>query len=162
VLNFVTFFLSPLVGHLADRTKRVYLLRIGSMASHLGSVWLGFASGVPSLLAARAVTGIGRSIQDPALYPLLSDYYPVDRRGRVISFVLQYAGLGGILAPLMIGTIATLYGWRAAFIVFGGVAAVVSLGYFVLREPVRGMQDKLAAGATENEASHPEPSIPLG
>ncbi|MFN2462423.1 MAG: MFS transporter, partial [Candidatus Dormibacteria bacterium] len=162
VINFVSLVMAPLVGQLADRTRRVYLLRAGALATHLGSIALGFAVTPAALLGARAVTALGRSVQDPPLFPLLSDYYPPQRRGRVFSFVLQYGTLGQILSPLLIGFIAAAFGWRAAFMVFGGVAAVLSLGYFLLKEPVRGRQDRLAAGASEAEAALPEPSVPLG
>jgi len=161
VITIVSLVLAPLVGQFADRTKRVYLLRAGALATHLGSIAMGFAVTPAALLGARAVTGVGRAVQDPPLFPLLSDYYPVERRGRVFSFVLLYGTLGQIISPLLVGLIAAAYGWRASFVVFGGIAAVLSLGYFLLREPTRGRQDRLAAGATDAEASIPEPSVPL-
>ncbi|GAC1328634.1 MAG: hypothetical protein NVSMB17_04280 [Candidatus Dormibacteria bacterium] len=161
VITFVSLVMAPLVGQLADSTRRVYLLRAGALATHLGSIALGFASSPAALLGARAVTAVGRSVQDPPLFPLLADYYPPERRGRVFSFVLQYGTLGQIMAPLLVGLIAGTFGWRAAFVVFGGLAGTLSLGYFLLKEPVRGRQDRLAAGASEAEANIPEPSVPL-
>ncbi|HEY8740745.1 MAG TPA: MFS transporter [Candidatus Dormibacteraeota bacterium] len=147
IVTFASLLTAPAVGFLADRYKRVYLLRAGAIVTHLGSIAIGLGTTPFSLLGGRAMSAIGRSVQDPPLFPMLADYYPVERRGRVFSFVLQYGTLGGIVSTPIVGLVATFYGWRAAFLGFGGFALLLSGTYFLLKEPPRGQQDAGAAGA---------------
>jgi branched-chain amino acid transport system ATP-binding protein len=143
---------APLVGFVADRVRRVWLLRAGGAVLHLGSITMGFSTGPGQLLAGRAVAAIGDTVAQPAAMPLLTDVYPPERRARVFGFVMQCGSLGSIVAPIIIGAIAAGYGWRTAFIALGCSSLLLTTLYFTVREPVRGVQDRLAMGADAETA----------
>jgi branched-chain amino acid transport system ATP-binding protein len=152
VLNAVTLLAAPGVGYLADRTRRVWLLRAGGVVMHGGSILMGLAGSAGGLLGARTIQATGKSLQDPASFPLLTDVYPAEARGRVFAFVMQCGTLGGIIGAPIIGVIAAAYGWHSAFIALGLFSLLLTGFYFLLREPVRGAQDRAAMGADPGAA----------
>jgi branched-chain amino acid transport system ATP-binding protein len=143
---------APLMGFVADRVRRVWMLRAGGVVMHLGSITMGLSSGPGQLLAGRAIATAGQTVSQPAAMPLLSDYYPPERRARAFGFVLQAGSLGSVFAPIAIGIIAAGYGWRTAFVVLGCSSLLLTTLYFTVREPVRGEQDRLAMGADAQTA----------
>jgi len=148
---------APLMGFVADRVKRVWLLRGGGIVLHLGSITMGLSSGPGQLLAGRAIATGGQTVATPAAMPLLTDYYPPERRARAFGFVMQCGSLGAVLSPIAIGIIAAGYGWRTAFVVLGSFSLALTLLYFTVREPVRGEQDRLAMGASAEAAAQEQP-----
>jgi branched-chain amino acid transport system ATP-binding protein len=149
---------APLMGHLADRVRRVWLLRGGGIVLHLGSIVMGLSTGPGALLAGRAIATAGQTVSQPAAMPLLTDAYPPERRARSFGFVMQAGSLGGVITPIVIGVIAAGYGWRTAFISLGLSSLVLTLLYFTVREPVRGEQDRLAMGADAGAAAQEQES----
>ncbi|HXA29215.1 MAG TPA: MFS transporter [Candidatus Angelobacter sp.] len=148
---------APLLGWLADRVRRVWMLRAGGVVLHLGSITMGLSTGPGQLLAGRAIATAGQSVAAPAAMPLLTDFYPPERRARAFGFVLQCGSLGAVFSPIAIGVIAAGYGWRTAFIVLGAFSLMLTTLYFTVGEPVRGEQDRLAMGAGAEAAKHEQP-----
>jgi branched-chain amino acid transport system ATP-binding protein len=148
---------APLMGFVADRVRRVWLLRTGGIVLHLGSITMGLSSGPGLLLAGRAIATAGQVTSQPAAMPLLTDYYPPERRARAFGFVLQCGSLGAVISPIVVGVIAAGYGWRTAFVVLGAFSLLLTTLYFTVREPVRGEQDRLAMGADAETARHEQP-----
>jgi branched-chain amino acid transport system ATP-binding protein len=144
--------LAPPAGYLADRAKRVLLVRISSV---IGLVTTVFAATAPSLgqfAGARAAGIAGGSVEGPVEFPLLSDYYPTQSRARVFAFYQLAGRIGTFIAPLVGGVLAATFGWRTAFLVLGALGAVIAVGSFFLKEPVRGYYDRLDMGASEEVA----------
>jgi branched-chain amino acid transport system ATP-binding protein len=154
ILYALTQLFGPLMGYVADRAKRVWMLRIGALLSH-GSIFLtGLAPNIGAMIGTRALGGIGGAIgQSTVGVPLLADWYPASNRGRVVAFLGITGGIGAIAGPVVAGLLASRLGWRGALMVLGGVATLISLSLFLLREPVRGVQDRRAMGADEVAAN---------
>ena len=148
---------APLMGYVADRVRRVWLLRAGGMVLHLGSITMGLSAGPGQLLAGRAIATGGQVVSQPAAMPLLTDCYPPEQRARAFGFVMQCGSLGAVISPIVVGVIAAGYGWRTAFIVLGVFSLLLTTLYFTVREPVRGEQDRLAMGADAQTAREEQP-----
>ena len=159
-LGIVSVALGPVVGFISDRTRRVTMLAVGAVVAHGSFVLSGVAPSVAALAGTRAVGSVGELVRQPVGFPLLADYYPPPSRARVFFFAQICTTLGFIGGPLIAGIVAANVGWRATLIAFGLIAVVVSLGFFLLKEPVRGRLDRLAAGASEEAAS--EEQRPVG
>ena len=162
MLSFIDVLFAPAMGYLADRVKRVWMLRIGNLALNVGSVVTGAAPGVPLVVGGRMISGVGKAISDPAGFPLLTDYYPLRSRARVFAFLSFAGGLGLLIGPSVAGSLGDLFGWRFAVIGLGLLATLVTLGYFFLQEPVRGAQDRRAAGADEEAAQREQRPVSWG
>ena len=129
-------------GYLADRVQRVWLLRIGTIATAATVGFQGTVGSVTGLAAARVANGVGQGIPQPATFSLLTDWFPVSGRTRVFGIYFAAAQLGLIVGPVTAGLIGEAYGWRPALLVLGGAATVVALLTFWLREPIRGRFDR--------------------
>ncbi|MGH2812688.1 MAG: MFS transporter, partial [Actinomycetota bacterium] len=154
--------LGPLAGYVADRVKRVYMVRVGAMLANLASLATGTAPVVGQVVAARVVAGTGNAIYAPATYPLMTDYYRPRNRARVIGFLSLAGGLGGIIGPTVAGSLADAFGWRAAVIALALVAMTVTLLTFFLKEPVRGYLDRVEMGASPEDAAKEQSKLSWG
>jgi ABC-type branched-subunit amino acid transport system ATPase component/MFS family permease len=149
VIGALRLVLAPPGGYLADRIKRVWMVRAGAIVANLASIWQGFAPGVGQLVGSRFVAGLSDAVYTPASYPLLTDYFPSRARARVFSALFFAAGIGGILGPPIAGNLGEAFGWRTAVITLGVLATGVSLLTFLLKEPTRGHWDRIEMGARE-------------
>ena len=78
-------FAAPVFGALGDRYARPKLIAFGVACWSLATTLSGFAGNFAALLTARASVGIGEAAYGTVAPSLLSDYYPADRRGRVME-----------------------------------------------------------------------------
>ncbi|MFZ4518664.1 MAG: ATP-binding protein, partial [Microthrixaceae bacterium] len=141
----------------ADRGNRVVITLLGATTWAVFSVMTGAATATWMLVVARTGTGIGRAVVDPTHNSLLSDYYPVDRRPAVFSFHRAANVLGQFLGPLLAGILAFTFTWRVPFYVFAVPTLILVLVGLRMKEPLRGAQERLASGASEEVADTEEP-----
>ena len=113
-------------GRTGDRLgrKRVFLAGIGVFL--LGSFLCGVAPDVTTLVAARALQGVGAAFLVPASVALLIGAYPPERRMQIVA---QWGGIGALAVatgPSLGAAIVSAGGWRWAFFVN------IPVGLFVL------------------------------
>ncbi len=111
-----TAYLTPIFGGIiADRRlgKRRAVI-IGGSAMALGHFMMAFE---PLFYVALTTIALGNGLFMPSLPSQINDLYAADdpRRGR--AYNIYYAGinLGGVLAPLICGTLGEVYGWHYGF-----------------------------------------------
>ena len=141
--------LSPLVGHLADRARRVRLARNGAALWSVFSFLTALAPNVVLLGFARAGSTIAKIVNEPTHNSLLPDYYDVDVRVKVFSVHRAANNIGRFLAPLIAGGLLVSilgFSWRVPFVLFAIPTAVLVFFSLRLREPVRGRFERRAAG----------------
>jgi MFS family permease len=152
---------APVFGRLAERHSRWTLVGIGVALWSLASGASGLAATFVGLLLTRCFVGVGEAAYGPVAPTLLSDFYPVEKRGRALSWfymaipvgsALGYV-LGGAVAASSIGDIgARLLGihaesWRWAFFLVVPPGLALGLWAFFMKDPPRGHADGLAAAA---------------
>lgn len=128
VLNAYTLALASLIllgGSLGDRLgrRRVFLLGVAWFAA--ASVLCAVAPNVWTLVAARALQGIGGALLTPGSLAIISaTFAPVDRAAAVGT----WSGLAGVstaLGPLLGGWLVQDFSWRWAFAINVPIAVVV-------------------------------------
>ena len=129
---------APLMGWLGDRLSRVRLAAAGLLVWSLATSLAGFACGYRALLAARTCVGIGEASFGTVSPGLVADYFPRERRGRVLAWFYLAIPVGSALGYLLGGIIGARFGWHAAFLLVGLPGLLVTLPLWLLREPVRG------------------------
>lgn len=139
-----------------DRANRVRIATVGGALWGFFSVGTGLALTPLMLVGMRIGAGTGRAVVEPTHNSLLSDYYPPQARVKVFSFHRQANSVGQIIGPIAAGTLAYFFGWRVPFIVFAVPTAIVVLFALRLREPVRGVHERLAAGMDAEAAQVPD------
>lgn len=141
----------------ADRGNRVFVTLLGAATWAAFSIMTGLSTAIWMLIVARAGAGIGRAVVDPTHASLLSDWFAVDRRPAVFSFHRAANVLGQFLGPLLAGGIAYLTDWRVPFLVFAVPTVVLVIIGTRMDEPVRGAQERAAAGASQDVVDTEEP-----
>lgn len=135
-----------------DRANRVRIATVGAGLWAFFSFGTGLAVSVAMLAAMRIGAGGGRAVVTPTHSSLLSDYYEPAARVKVFSVHRQANSVGQILGPLLGGVLALWFGWRVPFFVFAVPTLVFVVLALRLREPVRGVHERRAAGADEAAA----------
>jgi predicted MFS family arabinose efflux permease len=132
---------APVFGALGDRRSRPKLIAFGVACWSIATSLSGFAGNYVGLLAARAAVGIGEAAYGTIAPSLLSDYFPLDKRGRVMAVFFCAIPVGSALGYMVGGAVGAAYGWRVAFFVSGVPGLALAWLCWKLRDPPRGSQD---------------------
>jgi len=132
---------SGVFGSLGDRLSRPRLIAIGVAIWSLATAMGGLAGGFVSLLAARALVGVGEGAYGTIAPGLLADYYPKRVRGRVMAIFFAAIPVGAALGFIVGGWADSRYGWRAAFYISGLPGLLLALFALRIPDPPRGCQD---------------------
>ena len=132
---------APVFGALGDRRSRPRLIAQGVACWSFATALSGFAGSYLTLLAARASVGVGEAAYVTIAPSLLSDYFPVRQRGRVMAIFFCAIPVGSALGYVVGGLVDKHYGWRMAFFVAGVPGLLLAALCLLLRDPPRGSQD---------------------
>jgi MFS transporter, Spinster family, sphingosine-1-phosphate transporter len=109
---------APLFNWLAIRLSRWFLIGIAVIIWSLASGGSGLAPTYLILLATRVFVGIGEAAYGPVAPSVLADLYPIERRGRVLSWFYMAIPVGSALGYAVGGIVSAAFdSWRAPFYV---------------------------------------------
>jgi len=112
-------------GWLGDRLGQRLIVVIGLSGVGLTSVVIGLSSAYYPMLITLVIMGILSGAYHPSAVPMLSSYYDVQRRGKVIGLHMVGGALGFTMGPILGGLIADGLDWRFAFILLG-IPAIIA------------------------------------
>jgi EmrB/QacA subfamily drug resistance transporter len=127
-------------GSLSDRFGRKGMLLSGLAVFAAGSVVGGFMTASGSLIAARAVMGLGAAMTFPSTLSLIRNIF-TDRleRSRAIGLWGATAGIAIAVGPIVGGWLLERYSWSSIFYAMGPVAlagiVLVALAVPTSRDP---------------------------
>lgn len=139
---------SPVFGALADRVSRKWLIAFGVALWSLATASAALAQSFAVFLVARALVGVGEAAYATITPSLLSDYYPAEKRNRVLTIFYVAIPVGAALGFALGGLIGNRFGWRAAFLVCGLPGLLAAAAALAIKEPARGAMDEKKAAAT--------------
>jgi MFS family permease len=117
---------SGIAGRLADVIGRKTILITGLSLLATGFTLASFSHHPALFFCFLGVTGIGYGFGAPSLYALMSDLLP-HRRGLGASLISVTYGTGGAIGAVLSSRLVASFGWRAAFLAVGVIAAAVML-----------------------------------
>lgn len=126
---------TPLAGYLSDRfgSKRMYLTGLALFAA--GSLGSALSPSIWSLLATRAVQGIGGGISLPLGTAMLFDAFPPNEQGYALGLYGIALLVAPALGPILGGFLVDRDLWRWIFFINVPIGATgVALGSVMLRE----------------------------
>src|SRR5215213_1314356 len=132
---------SPVFGTLGDRRRRPPLIAMGVAIWSLATGMAGFARGFWSLFTARSLVGVGEAAYGTIAPALLSDHFPLHKRGRVFAVFFAAIPVGSALGYVVGGLVDKHFGWRAAFWVAGAPGLLLALLVMAVKEVPRGLHD---------------------
>jgi|SRR5579859_1699245 len=152
------FFMSPVLGRLSDRIGRRPVLLVSMGCSCLAYLWLGFASALWTLFAARLIAGAGAG-NIAAAQAYITDITSPEKRAKGMGMIGAAFGLGFTIGPWVGGVLAGADPTpadlqRPAFFAAGLSALAFVLVIAILKEslpqggvPPRGNRLELARSA---------------
>ena len=133
--------IAPLFGWLGDHFSRTRLAAGGLVVWSMATALAGFAPGYRTLLGARATVGVGEASFGTVSPGLITDFFPRERRGRVLAWFYVAIPVGSALGYLLGGVLGQRYGWHAAFLLVGVPGLLLAVPIALLRTPPRGGDD---------------------
>ncbi|MGQ9908080.1 MAG: spinster family MFS transporter [Candidatus Flexifilum sp.] len=116
----------PIWGFLNDKFSRARLLALASFIWG-STTWLSaVVRTFPAFLLTRSSTGIDDSSY-PGIYSLISDYFEPKQRGRINGLLQLTAPVGFVLSLILVLALRDSIGWRAIFLITGGLGIVVGI-----------------------------------
>jgi MFS family permease len=145
--------LAPVFGALADRFSRWWIIGGGVALWSLASGWSGMATGFAALLLTRILVGVGEAAYGPAAPTIISDSYPVERRGRMLAYFYVAIPVGSAIGYGFGGLVAEAFGkpdgWRWPFYL------VVLPGFALAVMCLRRTDPRAAAASLETSKQKP-------
>jgi len=136
VAFFVTYMISaPILGLLADRISRWLIVGAAVILWSLASGASGLAATFAILFATRIFVGIGEGGYGPAAPTILSDLFPIERRGRIMAIFYTAIPVGSALGYVIGGLVGAHLGWRWAFYLVTPPGLLLGLLCFWQRDP---------------------------
>ncbi len=118
-------------GTLGDQIGRRTTFSMGVVIFSVASVWCGLTPRIHSLIAARAVQGVGAALLIPGSLALLSSAYSESERGHAIGTWSGFTGLTAAIGPVLGGWFVQKLSWRWAFFINVPIGAIVLLLLFL-------------------------------
>ena len=133
-------------GALADRFGRKPLLVGTILVYSVGTLLSGAATGMWTMMIARAITGTGVGGEWAVAHALVGETVPPHVRGRYGSFLQSGAAFARFFATVVGNLLAPVIGWRASFMVSALPAIVVVLIRSDMPESDVWLRDRAQAG----------------
>jgi DHA1 family multidrug resistance protein-like MFS transporter len=134
---------SPIWGSLADRYGRKLMVERAMFGGAIVLTAMGFVQNVQQLIILRAIQGALTGTVAAAT-TLVASSTPRERSGYALGLLQMAVWSGASLGPLLGGIVSDTWGYRAAFLVTGGLLflAGITVWRFVQEDFTPPVQDK--------------------
>ena len=105
-----------LAGSDADRRGPARALAAGTILFAAGMLVSGVATGMPMVIAGRAIQGLGSGALGSVVYATIARAYPASATPRMIALVSSAWIVPGLVGPALAGLAADTVGWRWVFL----------------------------------------------
>ncbi len=123
---FYTALVLPL-ANLADKTSRRWVITSGVTLWSLLTVAMGHTSSFLQMFFSRAGVAAGEAACNSPSQAIITDAFPATRRATALAIYAVSAPIGAMIAFAAGGWIASQYGWRFTFILFGLIGLATAL-----------------------------------
>ncbi len=107
---------SLLLGPLSDRFGRVVFLRLGLVFFFLIALSTYFSQGYSQLFWFRTMTGLAAGLLSTCTASFVGDFFPYERRGRIMGVVLSSYFAALILGVPLAAWVAQTWNWKGIFL----------------------------------------------
>ncbi|MFQ5761410.1 MAG: MFS transporter [Candidatus Bathyarchaeia archaeon] len=126
-----------ILGRYSDRLGRRRLLTFGVVVLALTTLAAAFARGFEDLLMIQLAAGVGGSTYHPLGPPMIMDTVKAERRGFAMGVHSTGGALGSFISPFAAAAVASLFGWRGAFMGLAGVGVLIAVLYWFTNSEVK-------------------------
>lgn len=120
----------------ADRFDRKKLLLFFYIGFLVGTLFCGLSNNYLMLLAARIFTGLFGGVIGSISMAIVSDLFPLEKRGRVFGFLQMGFGASQVFGIPLSLYMANAWGWQSPFLMIVGLSIMVWLFILFKLKPV--------------------------
>jgi FSR family fosmidomycin resistance protein-like MFS transporter len=113
-----------LTGYLADRYDPLKMLTVGIAIATVASFGIAASVNYSMLLAFMCVLGVGLGFYHPVGLSYISKVFGPKNRGKALGINGIGGNTGWLLSPIGTAFIAVTFGWRWAYVAWGGLGLV--------------------------------------
>ncbi len=121
----------PIYGKLSDMVGRKPIILTGIGLFLLGSILCGVAWSMPSLIAFRALQGLGAGAVLPVSITIAGDIYSLEERAKVQGYLASVWAVSSVVGPSLGGVFSALGIWRGIFLV--NIPLCILAGWMLVR-----------------------------
>ncbi len=145
--------LVPLSGYVGDVLRRKWIVITSLLVWSTATLLTGFCTGLITLIIFRGIaTGGGEAFYYPSANSLIGQFH---HKTRALAMAIHQTALYvGIVASFVAGFVGERYGWRSAFLLFGGFGIVMA---FIMIFRVENTPPETSA----DNGDAPEEGLPL-
>lgn len=118
-----------LVGRWLDRVGTRKGVAIAIALWSVAAMFHAAAHGVVAFIFARAALGLAESAAYPGTVKSVAEWFPRKERALGVGILNAGANVGVLLTPIVGIMVAGMWGWRAAFLVTGGLGLLVLVAW---------------------------------
>jgi multidrug resistance protein len=107
----------PVYAKLADTIGRKRVILFGLSVFLLGSILCALAWDMPSLIAFRALQGVGAGAILPITITIVGDIYTIEERARTQGYIASVWAVAAVAGPALGGVFAMWDFWRGIFLI---------------------------------------------
>ena len=148
---------------LAERFGAPLVLALGTALAGIGYCLAGLSQGVPLLVGALFIGGLGASTQHPLASSLIAQVFSGPRSLKALG-TYNFAGdIGKMTVPATASLMFVVLPWREAVAILGGVGVLVGIVIFALmpRMPAVHAETRKADDAARGAGEVPRSGFPL-
>ncbi|MEX2525391.1 MAG: MFS transporter [Gammaproteobacteria bacterium] len=133
----------------ADIIGRRNMLLICVLTVGAGTALTGLVTSLNQLVVLRVITGLGIGAMLATLTSMVSEYMPARRRNLGINIMVGGYPLGAILGGFLAAWVIPEFGWRAMFVAFGVITALMFPIVLMMPESLQFLVQKRPKNALE-------------
>ncbi|MFJ9626932.1 MFS transporter [Streptomyces sp. NPDC101175] len=114
------------LGAIGDRVGRRNVLIVGTVVFGAASLAASFADSTNTLIAWRAVMGLGAAMIMPGTLSTITAAFPPEQRAKGVATWSGFAAAGAIIGMLAAGALLERFSWRSIFVTSAVVALVAA------------------------------------
>lgn len=142
-------------GWITDRIGARLVITFGICGVAIAGALVGLAPTYLVLVILMALMGVMGGGYHPAAPPIISASVEPKKRGQALGLHIIGGSSSYFLAPIMAAGIATVWGWRGAFVVLAIPTIVFGIAFYIALGRVTGKKRAAAATAQAEALSEP-------
>ena len=107
------------LGSSSDRFGRKRVILVCLVILSLAALSNGFCETTTQFAVFRFVTGVGLGGMVPNIVALMTEMAPPSKRNIMVTIMLSFYSVGGVIAAVLGKSLTPEYGWRANFLIAG-------------------------------------------
>ena len=131
---------APFVGYWGDRIRRPLIIGASAVFWSLSTLGSGLIRNYGQLIFARSAVGIGEAGYGTVSPAFLAEWFPLDKRARVLAVYALAIPAGSAIGYLLGGALGQYFGWRNAFFIVAVPGMLLGLLALFMKETPEKLQ----------------------